>query len=178
MGSSAAWQHDSREADIMTSSPSNPVSAPERDYPGGRVLLSLRVLRIAFVALFLSVVVYAVVGTFLADDFPRVTEELQQSYKLISFLGGLCVAALLLIRNFVNRVFTPPDSDSAAEAQLAYAKRISRGRALILLAFVISELIGLLGLLFVLMGGYRRTLYIFCAISLACLILFFPRENN
>ena len=162
----------------MTSSLPNPVATPEGGPPERRVFLSLRVLRIIFVAMFLSIVVYAVVGTFLGDDFPRTTEELQQSYKIISFLGGLCVAALLLIRNLVNRVFTPPDPESQGASQLFQLKRASRSRALTLLAFVISEFIGLLGLLFVLLGGYRHTLYIFCAISLACLILFFPREST
>ena len=162
----------------MTSSPFEPTSPPKQSLPPAPGILSLRVLRIVFVAMFLSVVVYAVLGTFLAEDFPRVTDELLQSYKLTSFLGGLCVAALLLIRNLINRAFSPPDSDSPGEAQRLRMKRISRNRVLTLLAFAISEAIGILGLLFVLQGGYRRTLYIFCGISLACLILFFPREND
>jgi hypothetical protein len=52
-----------------------------------------------------------------------------------------------------------------------------RYRALTVVAFALSEAIAVLGLVFVLLGGQPRILYIFCAISLACLILFFPRDE-
>lgn len=141
--------------------------------------LSVRVLRVVFVAMFFMVVLYALVGTFFGINLPRPAEELQQIYRIISFVGGICVAGLLLIRNLISRTLSSSDEEAeAAEAAIATPARLLKIRKLTLIAFVVSETIAVLGLIFVLMGGQRRTLYIFCAISLACLILFFPRDNN
>ncbi len=156
---------------MTSSTPISPTTSPG-------TMLSLRALRIVFVVLFISVFAYAFIGTFVGDSLPRYTEDLQQLYRLVSFLGGICVAALLLIRNLVSRVFVRADTETAAADPRAAARRLFRVRLLTLVALVISELIAVLGLLFILMGGHRRTLYIFCAISIACLILFFPRDSN
>ncbi len=103
---------------------------------------------------------------------------MRQLYRFVSFLGGIGVALLLLIRNLINRVFSPPVGEAVEEDGVTARRRVGRVRGLTLLAFVISEGIGLLGFLLILMGGQRRVLYIFCAIALACLILFFPRNNH
>jgi F0F1-type ATP synthase membrane subunit c/vacuolar-type H+-ATPase subunit K len=154
--------------------------APKRnspfDPPGA---LSLRSLRIIFVAMFFSVVLYALIGTFLSNRFLGTKDQIQQLYRIFSFVGGLCVAGLLLIRNLINRWLIhsesePGDSPDPAEIQ----RRVSRTRRLTVVAFALSEAIALLGLVFVFLGGNRSALYIYCAISLACLILFFPREVN
>lgn len=139
----------------------------------------MRNLRIIFAAMFLSVAAYALVGTFVGSNLPRPSEDSQQLYKIISFLGGLCVAGLLLIRNLINRALVPAGQDAGATEQGSPSSaRILRARKLTLVAFALSEAIALLGLVFVFLGGQRRTLYIFCAISLACLILFFPRDTH
>jgi hypothetical protein len=129
--------------------------------------------------MFVAVVLYAVVGIFITPSMPQPTEELQSIFRIISFLGGLCVAGLLLIRNLIGRALASPDEESEEpQPSTVPGAKFMRVRRLTLVAFVLSEMIALLGLLFVLMGGHLRTLYIFCAISLACLILFFPRETN
>lgn len=151
--------------------PQTPSRNPAREGSGPPWL---RTLRAVFVVIFFSIVLYAVIGTFLSRTHPDIDYDLQQVYKIISYLGGLCVAGLLLIRNLINRAQA---AQAASEADTGLAFRSSRRvRALILIAFVISEMIALLGLAFVLVGGSARVLYIFCAISLACLILFFPRD--
>jgi hypothetical protein len=160
-------------------SPSNQPSVPNKDAFSDSAVLSLRTLRILFVAMFLSVVLYALIGTFIPGDIPRSVEGLQLTYKIISFAGGLCVAGLLLIRNLMNRDPGPAltETESAGPPGISPARVLSN-RRLSLVAFVVSEMIALLGLIFVFLGGPRRTLYIFCAISLACLILFFPKETS
>ncbi len=142
-------------------------------------VLSLRTLRILFIVMFLAVVLYAVIGTFIPGEMSRSLDGLQMVYKVISFAGGLCVAGLLLIRNLMNRGVGSDDAETESPEQSGtLPSRVLRNRKLSLIAFVVSEMIALLGLLFALLGGPRRTLYMFCAISLACLILFFPKETN
>lgn len=159
------------------SSDSNPAVKSTASDRGA--VLSVRTLRVIFLALFLSVVAYAVVGTFIPRGDSRSIDGLQAIYKVISFAGGLCVAGLLLIRNLMNRDLTASSVESEAAFQAGTSSaRILRNRRLSLLAFAVSEMIAVLGLVFVLMGGRRQTLYLFCAISLACLILFFPKQAN
>ena len=154
-------------------------SIPGNDLPERQSMFSLRALRILFVAMFLSVVMYAAIGTFIPMDIPRSLDSLQLIYKIISFAGGLCVAGLLLIRNLMNRDLAAAGPENETSNRSAVIPgRVRRNRVLSFIAFVISEMIALLGLVFVFLGGPRRTLYIFCAISLACLILFFPKETN
>ncbi|MDD5542065.1 MAG: hypothetical protein PHX83_02730 [Acidobacteriia bacterium] len=145
---------------------------PSRDsVPGGATPPWLGNLRAVFVVIFVSIVLYAIIGTFLSRTHSDVDYDLQQIYKALSYLGGLCVAGLLLIRNLINR------AQAATEGGVGTtAGSPRRVRWLILMAFVISEVIALLGLAFVLVGGSARILYMFCAVSLACLILFFPRD--
>jgi hypothetical protein len=141
-------------------------------------MLSLRFLRIIFVAMFFSVVLYALIGTFLSNRLLGTSDQIQQLYRIFSFVGGLCVAGLLLIRNLINRWLIPSESEPGGSDPAKIQRRVSRARRLTVVAFALSEAIALLGLLFVLLGGNRNALYIYCAISLACLILFFPREVN
>ncbi|MBZ5536815.1 MAG: hypothetical protein LAO31_12750 [Acidobacteriia bacterium] len=166
---------------MSSSLPSDQDSARGKGLRAPQPMLSLRALRILFVAMFLSVVLYAAIGTFIPMDIPRSLDSLQLIYKVISFAGGLCVAGLLLIRNLMNKDPVSAGLETGAETADQAAtlpRRIRRNRTLSFIAFVISEMIALLGLGFVFLGGPRRTLYIFCAISLACLILFFPKETN
>ncbi|MBZ5553143.1 MAG: hypothetical protein LAO21_10520 [Acidobacteriia bacterium] len=164
---------------MSSSRPSDQDSVPGKGLDARQPMLSLRTLRILFVAMFLSVVVYAAIGTFLPTDIPQSLDNLQLIYKIISLAGGFCVAGLLLIRNLMNRDLVTPGPEAEGANQAApLARRVRRNRTLSFIAFVISEMIALLGLVFVFLGGPRRTLYIFCAISLACLILFFPKETN
>jgi hypothetical protein len=164
---------------MSSSLPSEQDSIPGNDHGGRQPKFSQRTLRILFVTMFFSVVLYAAIGTFIPLDIPRSLDSLQLIYKVVSFAGGLCVAGLLLIRNLMNRdlVAAGPESETPNRAA-TLSSRIRRNRTLSFIAFVISEMIALLGLIFVFLGGPRRTLYIFCAISLACLILFFPKEVN
>jgi len=159
--------------------PSDSNPAVKRSASDRGAVLSIRTLRVIFLASFLSVVAYAVVGTFILRGDSRSVESLQAIYKVISFAGGLCVAGLLLIRNLMNRDLSAERVETEAAFQAGTSSpRNLRNRKLSLLAFAVSEMIAVLGLVFVLMGGRRQTLYLFCAISLACLILFFPKQTN
>lgn len=135
----------------------------------------MRSLRAIFVSMFCSVVVYAMIGTFLHRELTASDYDIQQVYRIFSFLGGVLVASLLLIRNLMNRTLQPLD-EGAERKPGESSKRLARFFTLSIMAFAVSEAIAILGLVFVLMGGTRRTLYIFCGVSLACLILFFPRQ--
>jgi hypothetical protein len=144
------------------SSPAAPVGGPW-----------LRTLRVIFTVMFVSVVVYALIGTFLSRTPSLSNYDLQGMYRIFSYIGGLCVAGLLLIRNLISRALKGVEPGLTPRF-----RQTQRYRALTVVAFALSEAIAVLGLVFVLLGGQLRILYIFCAISLACLILFFPRDDE
>lgn len=147
---------------------------PEGGSPDRIAANSMRSLRVIFVAMFSSVVLCALLGTFLRRDLVASDYDIRQVYRIFSFLGGVLVAVLLLLRNLINRVLQPPEGEGEQKPE-EVSKRLARFFILSIVAFAVSEAIAILGLIFALMGGTGRTLYFFCGVALACLILFFPR---
>lgn len=132
-----------------------------------------QVMRFLYLALLVSAGVISGLTALLSQaEFPRWEPSAFENLIRLFFGGGaILIVVIFLLR---RRLLPPPAAFLKPEANTA--SLLLKNRIGYLIIWSLSELVGLLGFMLLMLSGSLRYAMQFCGISLLLLVIFYPRR--
>jgi len=148
-------------------------SSPPTEQDMNRLLAVLKIIRMALLG---SLAVYLIVGRFVAPDL---TLQLGgNAFRILRTALYALSLVVLLAAGYVRRLILAARGSSAGPTQAGQPSMLQKYSSAVIASLVMSESIGIYGLVLFLLGRNAIDLYLLVGISAAAIFYFRPRPEE